>query len=106
MLHLNIRSLQKNFNGLFNLLMTLKSEFQVIFIIETWCSGNSVNHDIFKTPQCKSNQQVRRTGKAGGTVVFLHESLSFNIRHDLSVNNANINTIINRQEISMNLRHI
>ena len=88
MLHLNIRSLQKNFNSLFNLLMTLKSEFQVIFIIETWCSDNLVNHDIFKLPQCKRNQQVRRTGKAGGTAVFLHESLSFNIRHDLSVNNA------------------
>ena len=88
MLHLNIRILQKNFNSLFNLLMTLKSEFQVIFIIETWCSDNSVNHDIFKLPQCKSNQQVRRSGKAVGTAVFLHESLSFNIRHDLNVNNA------------------
>ena len=29
MLHLNIRSLQKNFDSLFNLLMTLKFEFKV-----------------------------------------------------------------------------
>ena len=30
MLHLNIRSLQKNFDRLFNLLMTLKFEFKVL----------------------------------------------------------------------------
>ena len=30
MLHLNIRSLEKNFDSLFNLLMTLKFEFKVI----------------------------------------------------------------------------
>ena len=38
MVHLNIRSLQKNFDSLFNLLMTLKSEFKVICTTETWCS--------------------------------------------------------------------
>ena len=37
MLHLNIRKLQKNFDSLFNLLMTLKSEFKVICITEKWC---------------------------------------------------------------------
>ena len=30
MLHLNVRSLEKNFDSLFNLLMTLKFEFKVI----------------------------------------------------------------------------
>ena len=37
MLHLNIRKLQKNFDSLFNLLMTLKFEFKVICITEKWC---------------------------------------------------------------------
>ena len=41
MLHINIRSLQKHFDSLFNLLMTLNVEFQVICITETWCSENS-----------------------------------------------------------------
>ena len=35
MLHLNIRSLQKNFDSLLSLLMTLKFEFKVICITET-----------------------------------------------------------------------
>ena len=93
MLYRNIRSLQKNFDSLFNLLITLKSELKVICITETWCSDNSKNHNLFKLQQYKSIQQVRRTGKGGGIAIFLHESLTSNIRHDLSVNNANIEAL-------------
>ena len=86
MLHLNIRSLQKNFDSLLNLLVTLKFEFEVICITETWCSDNSM-----KLPEYKSIHQVRRAGKGGGGIaVCLHEALIFNIRHDLTADNANI----------------
>ena len=93
MLHLNIRTLQKNFDSLFSLLMTLKFEFKVICITETWCSDNSMNHNLFKLPQYKSIHQVRRTGKGGGTAVFIQESLTFNVVHDLNVNNADIEAL-------------
>ena len=36
MLHLNIRSLQKNFGSLFNLLMVVSFEFKVTCITEIW----------------------------------------------------------------------
>ena len=52
MLHLNIRSLQKNFDSLLNLLMTLKFEFKVTCI--TWCSDNSMNHNLFELTHYKS----------------------------------------------------
>ena len=71
----------------------LKFEFKVICITETWCSNNSMNHNIFELPQYKSIHQVRTTGKGGGIAVFLHESLTFNIRHDLSVNNVDIEAL-------------
>ena len=74
MLHLNIRSLQKNLDSLFNLLMTLTIEFKVICITETWCSYNSMNYNLFELPRYKSIHQVRRTGKSGGIAVYLHES--------------------------------
>ena len=124
MLHLNIRSFKKNFDSLLNLLMTLKFEFEVICITETWCPDNSLNHNIFELPHYKSIHQVRRAGKGGGIAVFLHESLTFNIRHDLSVTNVDIEalcvklliksqktfsltlSIVNQQGTSMNLRHI
>ena len=93
MLHPNIRSLQKNFDSLFNLLMTLKFEFKVICITETWCSDNSMNHNLFEIPEHKNIHQVRRAGKSGGIAVFFHESLTFNIRHDLSVNDADIEAL-------------
>ena len=56
----------------------------------------------------------KESGKDGGIAVFLHEYLIFNIRHDLSVNNADIEalcvektfSIVNQQGVSMNLRHI
>ena len=73
--------------------MTLKFEFKVICITETWCLGNSMNHNPFKLPQYKNIHRVRRTGKGGGIAVFLHESLTFNVRHDLSVNNADIEAL-------------
>ena len=73
--------------------MTLKFEFKVICITDTWCSDNSMNHNLFKLPQHKSIHQVRRIGKGGSIAVFLHESLTFNVRHDLSVNNADIETL-------------
>ena len=52
-----------------------------------------MNHNLFKIPQYKSIRQVRRTGKGGGIAVFLQESLTINIRHDLSVNNGDIEAL-------------
>ena len=49
-----------------------------------------MNHNLFKLPQYKNIHQVRRTDKGGGIAVLLHESLTFNVRHDLSANNAYI----------------
>ena len=77
MLQLNIRSLQKNCDSFFNLLMTLKREFKVIYITETWCSDNSMNHNLFKLPQYKSIHQISRMVKVVDLTVFLHKSLTF-----------------------------
>ena len=93
MLHLNIRSLQKNFDSLCNLLMMLKFEFKVICITETWCSNNSMNYNPFKLLQYKSIHQVSKTGEGGGIALFLHNSLTFNIRRDLNVKNADIEAL-------------
>ena len=52
-----------------------------------------MNHNLFKLSQYKNIHQLRRTSKGGGIAVFLHESLTFNIRHDLSVHNVNIEAL-------------
>ena len=73
--------------------MTLKFQFEVLCITEIWCLDYSMNHNLFKIPQYKSIRQVRRTGKGGGIAVFLQESLTINIRHDVSVNNGDIEAL-------------
>ena len=78
--------------------MTLKFEFKVVCITETWCSDNSMNHNLFEHPQFKSIHQVRSKGgggKGGGTAVFFRESLTFNIRHYLRKKSKKI--LINTQ---------
>ena len=52
-----------------------------------------MNHNNFQFPQYKTIHQVRRAGKGGGIAVFLHEFLTFNIRHNLSVNKAEIEVL-------------
>ena len=93
MLHLNIRSMQKNVDRLCNLLMTFKFEFKVICISETWCSANSMNRNLFKLPQCKSIYEVRKTDKGVGIAIFLHESLTFTNGHNFNVSNADIEAL-------------
>ena len=44
-----------------------------------------MNHNLFELPPYKNIHQVRRAGKGGGIAVFLHESLTFNIRQVLTM---------------------
>ena len=47
-LHLNIRSLKKNFDKLVDFLATLSFDFKVICISETWFSSEHNNNDLYK----------------------------------------------------------
>ena len=81
---------------LFILYLTLAIQLKTLFTnyaAQIWCSDNSMNYTFFELPQYKSIHQVRRTSKGGGIAVFPHESLTFNIRHDLSVNNIDIQAL-------------
>ena len=52
-----------------------------------------MNPYLFKL-QYKSIRQIRKIGKVCGIAVFLHVPLTFNIRHDLRVNNGDIEYIV------------
>ena len=94
LLHLNIRSLQRNFDKLTKFLDNLDFEFKVICISETWCSENVSCNSLYKIPNCNSNHQIRGNGKAGGGVAtFIHNTLIYNMKPDLSINNDNIEAL-------------
>ena len=94
LLHLNIRSLQRNFDKLTEFLDNLDFEFKVICISETWCSENVSCNSLYKIPNYNSIHQIRGNGKAGGGVaMFIHNTLIYNMKPDLSINNDNIEAL-------------
>ena len=59
----------------------------MICITESWCSDDPHTINRYQLSKYVSIHQVRKNGKTGGgTTVFIHKELIYNIRHDLSVN--------------------
>ena len=58
-LHLNIRSLKKNFDKLVIFFSTSGFNFKVICISEAWCSKAHNNSDLFKLPFTKKEALVK-----------------------------------------------
>ena len=86
-LNLNIRSLNKNFESVKNLLVEINFCFKVICITESWCSDDPHTNNRYQLPNYLSIHQGRKNDKAGGGItIFIHKQLLYNIRHDLSVN--------------------
>ena len=86
--HLNIRSMSKNFENLKLFLsnQSLTQNFKLICLTETW-AGENFNETHFCIPNYKAVHQMRAGGKAGGGIcLFIHDSLDFKMRKDLSIN--------------------
>ena len=89
-LYLNVRSLNKNFESLKELLITIYFEFKVICLTERWCTDDQRNETLFNLENYTSINQVRKHGRGGGISVFIHNSLMFKLRSDLGTNSNNI----------------
>ena len=86
-LNLNIRSLNKNFESVKNLLVEINFCFKVICITESWCSDDPHTNNRYQLPNYLSIHQGRKNDETGGGItIFFHKQLLCNIRHDLSVN--------------------
>ena len=90
MLHLKERSLNQNCESLKELLTTIKFEFKVICLAETWCTDYTRNETLFDLKNYTSINQVRKHGREGGVCVFIHNSLTFKLRSDLGTNSNDI----------------
>ena len=93
-LHLNVRSLNKNFESLKELLTTIKFEFKVICLTETWCMDDPRNETLFNLENYTSINQVRKHGRGGGVCVFIPNSLTFKLRSDLGTNSNDIESLV------------
>ena len=87
LLHINARSLQKNYDDLNILLSSLVSfKFSAIGITETWFHSNSP--PIFDIDEYDLIRADRNTGRGGGVAIYLHNKLKFRKRPNLHIEGA------------------
>ena len=84
MLHLNIRSLQANLDGLTNLLSNLNMDFSVIAVTETWICDTT---NLFDIENFKFVHKRRTCNPGGGVSLYLIKQSRFKTRADLNLNN-------------------
>ena len=93
-LHLNIRSIKKKIKNFKLLLNSINFIFSVICLSETWWDDlATIQKSLFELLNYKSNHQARGDRKGGGVSIYVHKSLDFKIRPDLSINNVDIESL-------------
>ena len=88
--HLNIRSINSNFDLLLAYLNTLKFKFPVIVLTETWVCDESIN--TFQIDDY-SSFNIKAKGRSGGICIFVHNSFSaqqFSVEHGNSFQSLNL----------------
>jgi hypothetical protein len=104
-LHINIRSLNKNIENFRHFLEETENIFNIICVTETWCSSNELkNNSNFHLKNFELVSVERQTDKRGGGVlIYVKENIEHNVRSDLCVSDkdkeiATIELIINKEK--------
>ena len=86
-IHVNTRSLSKNFNNLLDILRDSNYRFNVLCITETWCTDSTLkNNTNLHLANFDIISQDRNTNKRGGRMpIYIHRSLTYKLRNDLCV---------------------
>ena len=93
-LHLNIRSINKNFEPFSEFYSKLKHVFSVICFSETRASEENINkNSAFQLNNYNVTHQIRNSHKGGGLCIFIHESLCYKLKKDLSINSEAIESL-------------
>ena len=98
-MHLNIRSLQHNFDN-FRLLLDnpLQSSFSVVGLTETWLTKNSATYYSLPGYKFIENSRINKTG--GGVAFYINENLDYYIHDKYSVMNDTIESLLVEIKIS------
>ena len=84
LIHINARSLNKNFESIETLFHSLHYfAFSVIGISETWLHSTSPN--MFNIQNYNMIRADRRYGRGGGVAIYIHTHLRYKPRPDLSI---------------------
>ena len=88
-LHINIRSINKNLEKLCEYLSHVKRNFSTIALTETWCSDDKADkNSLWQLPNYTAIHQISNSGqKGGGIALYVHSSLNFKIPKNKNINN-------------------
>ena len=91
LIHVNIRSMNSNFEKLHYLLLNCSNSFNIICVTETWSTDKDFkNNSGFHLPNFDFIHQERKIGKKGGGIlIYLKNDIKFKIIKDLSVSDCN-----------------
>ena len=89
-LHLNIRSMSKNFESFREFLDSLCFTFSAICLSETWCQPHETSNSNLQIPGYVSLHQTRKNRRGGELCIFLLERLSYKVRDELAVHSSAI----------------
>ena len=87
LIHVNIKSMNSNFEKLHHLLLNCSSSFNINCVTETWSTDNDFkNNSNFNFPNFDFIHKERKTGKKeGGILIYLMNEKILKIIKDLSV---------------------
>ena len=91
LVHLNIRSMQKNMSNFKVFLNNLSIQFTVTGLSETWINANNVDTCTPYGYNHECNYRQNRSG--GGVSLLISNSIQYNLRSDLKLFNEYIETI-------------
>ena len=80
--HLNVRSLKNKFDDFYKYLGSLKINFSLIGISETWLTDNSAN--LYDISGYKFLNVNRKNKVGGGVGLYIKDHIQFKVREDLS----------------------
>ena len=79
--HVNVRSLQSNFNSMMSYLSTLEFGFSAVCVTETWLHDSNCN--LYNLPGYISIENYRTLRSGVGVGIYLKDDMEFKIRKEL-----------------------
>lgn len=85
LLHLNIRSVPRNFCKFTSYIQNLNINFDVTGLTETWL--NKANTNLYNMNGYVQRESCREGSRGDGASLYIKDDLSFIVRNDLTVSN-------------------
>ena len=92
-LHLNIRSINKNFDTFKNFSSTLNYNFSIICFSETWLDETNTKNSNYEPPGYYTIHLIRQNRKGCEVPIYTKKVLNFKIKDDLSINCKDVESL-------------